>query len=210
MQRGYKKRRRKKINIIKKAFALTLTFIKDNVLNFKIFHVNKILGFVKVFYFYLAFVGIFGFSLFIAEEAMQVCMWGNFAAQDAGRYDLIKNNIETIGKTNEIFQKINDSCMWINPFQYWGYGAWSDGTDAYVASMQGLILAKEPSLYTSERISMNFKWDSYKRGKNGFYVAVNGKVKVILNFEPKKKTLAISGVVSIDPDVEKGVIITAQ
>lgn len=139
---------------------------------------------------------------------MQICMWGNFAAQDAQRYDLIKANLEAIEKTNHVFRKINNYCMWINPFQKWSYGAWSDGTNHYVASMQGLILANEPNLYLGQYVSIQFKWDSFKPAKNGYYIAKNKKVKVLLKYAPKNQIISVSGTVQSDPEVQNGIIIT--
>ena len=166
--------------------------------------------FLKCFYFYLAFVGIFGFSLFIAEESIQCIQWGSFAAQDARRYDLVRDNCEMIKHINSKLKWVNNTFMWINPFQYWSYGAFGDATDTYVASLESLVLANDPEVYLNEYVTITFKYNSFKKAKNGLWIASNGKVKVVLSQEPTTKSLKLSGVLRPDPDRAGGVILVAE
>lgn len=166
--------------------------------------------FLKCFYFYLAFVGIFGFSLFIAEESIQCIQWGTFAAQDAKRYDLVRDNCDMIKKINTRLKWVNSYFMWINPFQYWSYGAFGDATDTYVASLESLVLAHEPEVYLNEYMTITFKYNSFKKAKNGLWIASNGKVSVILDAEPTSKSIKISGKLRPDPERAGAVIIVGQ
>lgn len=163
---------------------------------------------LKLFFFYLAFIGIFGFSLFILEEITQVNCWAIFAASDANRYDLIKKNCDIISQTNESAKWINKYFMWINPFQYLAYKAYADGIDVYIETQQAFILANDPSVYIGEYVTLQFKYNTYKPAKNGLFAAVNNKIKIILQESPKQKTIQVSGIVRPDPDRLGGVIIT--
>jgi len=169
--------------------------------------INFINTFLKCFFFYLAFIGIFGFSLFILEEITQVNCWAVFAASDAKRYDLIKKNCDIISQTNETAKWINKYCMWINPFQYLAYKAYADGIDVYLETQQAFIMANDPAVYINEYVTMRFKHNAYKPGKNGLYIATNNKIKVILVGPPAARILNISGIVRLDPDRSGSVII---
>ena len=166
--------------------------------------------FLKMFYFYLSFVGIFGFSLFIAEESIQTIVFGSFAAQTAHRYDLLKTNIEAIEGITKTSRTINTWCMWINPFQYWSYGAFLDGSELYVTSVKALILANAPELYINEKISMAFKPDSYSAAQNNLFIAENRSIKVILRQAPASKTIQVTGMAQADPDKKDGIVIINQ
>lgn len=166
--------------------------------------------FLKCFYFYLAFVGIFGFSCFIMEESIQCIQWGSFAAQDAKRYDLVRDNCDMIVKINSKLDTINTYFMWINPFQYWSYGAFVDATNTYVASLQSLVLANDPEVYLGRTMAVTFKYNNFKKAKNGLWVAVNNKIRVVLSEEPTTKTVLISGLLRPDPEKAGGVVIASE
>lgn len=196
------------LNLLRQFYAKTRSFalLLKLSINFNkiIFNINTCL---KVFYFYLAFVGIFGFALFISEEACQVIMWGSFAAQNANRYDLLKSNCKAIDKISQTSRWINNKFMWINPFQYWSYGAFLDGNQLYVNSIQALIMANEPGLYIGEIVNISFKYETYTAAQNGLSVVQNDRIKIILNAEPKTNPVHVTGVVEADPDRAGGIII---
>ena len=169
--------------------------------------IDKVKVFLQCFYFYLAFIGIFGFSLFIAEEQMQINMWSIFAASDANRTDLILKNCQAIESTNEISKKINKWFMWANPWQRWSYAALNDGIDVYLETQRAYVLAKSPELFVGQKVTIDFKYNSYKPGKNNLFILKNGKIKIITRKIPDGLVVKISGTVQLDPEILNGIII---
>jgi len=182
-----------------------LKYIQDNFVAWQVFQRIKIV--LQCFYLYLAFAGIFGFSLFIAEEIMQINMWANFAASDANRTDLILKNCATIEKTNNISKSINKYFMWLLPPQQWAYEALGEGVDVYLETQRAYVLARSPELFIGQDIKIDFMYKSYTPGKNNLFVLKNQKVKVIVNKIPSGTVVNITGTVLADPAVTGGVII---
>jgi len=156
--------------------------------------------FLKTLFAYLAFVGIFGFSLFIMEEASQVIMWANFSATDQHRFDLVKKNCEAIKRINQYGRTLNKYAGWLNPFQMMAYDAFHDGTDLYADTLLQQALAGDPSLFIGEKISVQINWISYEK-------QISGKVRLSartfscdVEDIPKSKTIAVTGVISVDKD----------
>ena len=169
--------------------------------------VNKIRIFLQCFYFYLAFIGIFGFSLFIIEEAQQINCWAVFAASDSNRTDLILKNCQVIEELNHGAKWINKYFMWINPFQKYSYSAWHKSVDVYLETQRAYVLAKSPELFIGQEITMDFRYDSYKPGKNNLFILKNKKVKIITKKIPENLVIKVSGTVQPDPEVLNGIII---
>jgi len=163
--------------------------------------------FLQCFYFYLAFIGIFGFSLFIIEETQQINMWAIFAASDANRTDLILKNCQVIDEMNKGSKWINKWFMWINPFQQYSYAALNKGVDVYLETQRSYVLAKSPELYIGQIIELDFKYQSYIPGKNNLNTFKNKKVKVIASKSQRIGVIHIKGLVLPDPNVTGGVII---
>jgi len=169
--------------------------------------IDKLKIFLQCFYFYLAFIGIFGFSLFIAEEQMQINMWSIFAASDVNRTDLILKNCKVIESTNEVSKIINKYFMWLNPWQRWSYAALNDGVDVYLETQRAYVLATSPELFIGKEIKLDFKYKSYTPGKNNLFTLKNKKVKIITNKMPNNSVIHVTGIVQPDPTVAGGVII---
>ena len=165
---------------------------------------------LKCFLFYMAFAGIFSFSCFIFEEQQQILVFSNFPSQDTRRYDLLKENCEMLEQSNRVAKFVNKWFVWMLPPQQIAYRYYFESIDQYIVNIEGLILAKDPSLFIGEHITMVFRYTNFKKAKNGLWIASNGKVKVVLSQEPATKSLKLSGVLRPDPDRAGGVILVAE
>ena len=133
---------------------------------------------LKVFYLYLSIVGLFSFSLFLAEEACQAGMFANFSCSDTHRYDLMKKNIEQISKISKHMVLINKVLLFLQPIQWLAYSDFIEATDLYVESIQAEIFASDPGLYLNETVTFNFYWKSAKKTKTG-YVLKAGRLSLV-------------------------------
>ena len=164
-------------------------------------------GFLKSLLAYIAFIGIFGFSLFICEEGSQVIMWSNFSALDANRYDLVKINYEAIEKTNETFDLINKYFMWCNPFQQWGYEAYSVAMTNYTNTMKAMCIARAPSLYIGDKVTIRFKYTRAITLESGKFKLINSRLSVITTQMPAKNPAQYTGIMTAG-DNNKHIVIT--
>jgi hypothetical protein len=163
--------------------------------------------FLKIFYFYLAFSGIFSFSLFLWEETTQCIEWGGFAASDAGRYDLLKQNCEMLDGIADTMEFINNWFVWMIPPQHFAYKSYIAGTRQYVECIQAEIFANQPILFIGEPVDSVFTYQTYHPAKNGLYVAVNKRVRVVLPGPPAAKSIQITGIARPDPEKSDGIVI---
>jgi len=153
-------------------------------------------NFLKFLLAYIAFIGIFGFSLFICEEGSQVIMWSNFSALDANRYDLVKINYEAIEKTNETFDLINKYFMWCNPFQQWGYEAYSVAMTNYTNTMKAICIARAPSLYIGDKVTIRFKYTRAQTLPTSKYKLINSRLSVISKTMPTENPAQYTGIMT--------------
>jgi len=166
--------------------------------------------FLKCFFFYLAFVGIFGYSVFIMQEGAQLLSFSNFSASDTRQYALLRQNIDYMSEINKSIRFFTKYFLWMIPPQHKSYFHYANSIELYVETLRAEILANDPSVYLNEHISLTFKYNSFKKAKNGLWIASNGKVKVILISEPESKSIEISGILRADPDKAGGVILVAE
>jgi hypothetical protein len=173
---------------------------------------TRLLLILKLFYIYLAFVGIFAFALFIAQEATQVVIWSNFNGLSEKRYNLVKENLEYLEDINKTGRFINKYFMWINPVQRWGYNAFHRGTEHYVKTIAASVLANEPSLYMGQYMTFEFRHSQYSQIEGGQYLATFGKVSVILSDMPANtnKYYTVSGLVRPDPKKPGHIVVIDQ
>ena len=166
--------------------------------------------FLKVFFFYMAFAGIFSFNAFLMQESAQLLSFANFSASDTQQYGLMKENIEYMGEINKTIRFFTKYFLWMLPPNKTAYMHYGNGLELYIATLKAEILAKDPSLFIGEHITMVFRYTNFKKAKNGLWIASNGKVKVILISEPESKSIEISGILRADPDKAGGVILVAE
>jgi hypothetical protein len=158
------------------------------------------MGFLKLFYFYLAFVGMFGFSAFIMEEANQILTFSQFSASSHRNYAAMKQTIELSEKINTKMRWIADWCLWLIPPQQVAYRAYADSQDQYNMVLRQEILANEPDLFIGEYISIvGFKHLSYGRTEADDWELRSRDISVIVKQSrlpagPATATLKVTGV----------------
>jgi hypothetical protein len=156
---------------------------------------SRLLLLLRGFYVYLAFVGIFAFSLFIAQEATQIVIWANFNGLSEKRYNLVKANLDFLEDINNTGKFINKYFMWINPVQKWSYNAFHRGTDQYINTIQAAVLAHEPALYADQAITFEFKYTSSSRLESGDWELRNRDISVRVPERPDGEYINIQGVI---------------
>lgn len=172
-----------------------------------LFGVPKAKSILNTILAYLTLVGVISFSLFIGQEACQMTSFGNFSASDTRRYDLMKQNLSTMSNILSGMVWINKPLVILNPFQYWAYESYIKATRNYIETLEAEIFANEPGLFSGEQVSSLFTYQSYQPAKNGLYVAINKRVKVILSEPPESRSIQVAGTARPDPDKDSGIII---
>ena len=171
---------------------------------------GRLKEFLKFGALYLAFAGVFGFTIFIMEEGIQLLSFANFSASDTRSYGLMKENLDLMKDINSSLKSINKYFLWLIPPQQIGYNRYAQATDQYIKTLEAEIMANQPGLYANQRVSIIFKHNSYSKAKNGLYVAKNKKVKVIMAQPPESKFIHITGMARPDPEMMDGIVITAE
>jgi len=157
---------------------------------------------LKWFFLYISIIGLFGFSLFILEESVQLVTFSNFACKDANRYDLIKKNNHKIEQILGHMRVINTYLMWMQPFQWVAYDDYINATESYVEAMQGLVLANDPGLYQDEEISIDFYYRTASQSTPGVWELRAGRLVEFRSELPDRNPIRLSGrVVSIKPNL---------
>jgi hypothetical protein len=151
---------------------------------------------LSMIYLYFAIIGLFGFALFICEEAIQSIQFANFSCKDSGRYDMMKENLEKIEQINGTIKLLNGWLMWLNPIQKWAYADYALATDRYLETIHTLVMAMDPGLYAGELITFPFyykrvkEYDNYKTLTTGLL-----SVDVPLDFDITGNPVDITGVI---------------
>jgi hypothetical protein len=161
---------------------------------------SRCLFVLRAFYVYLAFVGIFAFSLFIAQEATQIVIWANFNGLSERRYHLVKDNLDFLEDINDTGKFINTYFMWINPVQRWSYNAFHRGTDQYIATIQAAVLAHEPELYIGRELDFQFKYQSSHRLDTGDWELRNRDMSVRVPGRPEGNYVTVRGTLQRSPE----------
>jgi uncharacterized membrane protein YcgQ (UPF0703/DUF1980 family) len=160
---------------------------------------NSINIFLKVFYFYLAFIGIFSFSAFIMEEANQILTFSQFSASSHRNYAAMKDTIELSDKINKSMRFIADYALWLIPPQQIAYRAYADSQDQYNHVLRQEILANQPDLFLGQYVNITgFKYLSYGRTDKGHWELKNRDITVIVSqdklaYGPTTESLPVAG-----------------
>ena len=101
---------------------------------------------LKIFFAYITLCGLVMFPCFIAEEAIQVAVWGTWPAQDAKDWELVMNGCKIVDNINLTLKIINYSIGWIQPLAFFSYRAYANATDYYVESLRAKIFAHAPEV----------------------------------------------------------------
>ena len=155
--------------------------------------IKKILSIVMI---YLFLVSIIVFSLFILEESGQVFIWSTWPAQDANRWDLVKNGLDGIEYCRKTMNTINYSLGWLNPFAFVSYRAFAKSMTAYEASLRANILRKDPAAYLGENIKFEFTATSMMKDGSGIRL-IGGGLVVWVNEEVRPGRFMVEGTVEM-------------
>lgn len=151
-------------------------------------------GIAKLFWAYMAVVGLITFPLFIMEESIQTATWGTWSAQTAKDPKLQLAGIRIIEKINIAMDTINRTLGWIQPLSMLSYDAYSQATQIYVDSVRAKLLAHDPEVFEGERVSCEFTPRTIQVLEDGRYLLQNGKIAVIVDTEPKMEPMKIEGI----------------
>lgn len=152
--------------------------------------INRVL---KVFYFYIALIGMFGFACFIMEESIQMLTFSMFTIKDSQRWDIGLSNIEKMEEINNHLEIVNGLFMWLQPIQMYAYNDFIEATRGYIESQRGLILAQAPELFIGQELSLNFYYREMRRSYD-YYELSAGKIRVFIEGEPKGNPVHVEGV----------------
>lgn len=146
---------------------------------------DRISGITKIFYLYLAFVGIFGFSCFIMEEGIQLISFANFSASDNRNYATMMDNLDLAESINKTKRSIAFWTLWLIPPQRKAYIAYADSVDQYVQTLRMEILANEPELFENRTVTIDsFRYLNISRTESGGWVASSRDIDIYLPDKP--------------------------
>jgi len=190
-------------------FSLKLPNIptKLQFIKFKEF-LSKLL---KFFYFYLAFVGIFGFSCFIMEEGIQLISFANFSASDNRNYATITSNLDLVERINQTKRTVATWTLWLIPPQRYAYLAYADSVDRYIHTLRQEILANSPECLLNRHVSIEgFRYLSAKKLKNSAWELRNRDISVIVAEKPQGRTVSVSGILRMSDSGRLEIVTTGQ
>lgn len=102
----------------------------------------------------ITIMGIVTFSLFILEESFQTVMFGTWPAQDAQRWDLVKEGVEHMERIETTIKWVNRSIGWIQPLAFVSYREYAKASDFYGRALKAKALAHAPELFDGESIDI--------------------------------------------------------
>jgi len=155
--------------------------------------IRKILTGIMI---YLFIISTATFACFILEEAGQVFIWSTWPAQDAGRWDLVKNGLDGIENCRKTLNIVNNTFGWLNPFAFVSYRAFGKSMTAYEAGLKARILKQDPAAYLGEKIEFEFTATQLMKDKSGIRLIGNGLV-VWVDQEIKPGRFLVTGTVKI-------------
>jgi hypothetical protein len=137
---------------------------------------------------YISITGLVTFSLFIHEEAIQTTMFGTWPAQDAGRWDVVKEGVGIMEGINRSMRIINYVGGWIQPLAFISYGNYAKATDYYTKALKAKTMAHAPQLFIGENVDIELPVNE-ARIIDGGLEARNGAI--IIRFRPDQRAPVI-------------------
>lgn len=149
--------------IHKRAWAVSKTILKN---------------FPKWFGLYLGLCGLWGFSCFIAEEAIQTAIFSVWQSIPCEEWRLVKHSITTMEAARTTMLTINNLGGQINPFAYYSYQAYGATSKEYIEALKARTFANAPELFKDETVTFTFN-PSETEPMDGYFILKNGRVSVI-------------------------------
>jgi len=146
--------------------------------------INKIKFILSLFFVYISIVGVVIFSLFIIEEAFQTAMFGTWPAQDAGRWDIVKDGIVLMESITWTGKTVNTFFGWIQPFAFISYGEYFKSAKFYTIALKAKCLANDPELFIGETIEIKLRIKRFVKNKLGYMVRF-GRIGIIFKEKPE-------------------------
>ena len=144
---------------------------------------------------YISIVGLITFSLFILEEAIQTVMFGTWAAQDAKRWDTVKQGADLMEKFTNIGRVIT-WCAVIQPLAFISYRAYFESSDYYIDALRSKAMANAPDLFIDEKVTMRFKPLEARKNENGFWIGKSGRMQVQYETKPLMTVHSVTGILT--------------
>lgn len=146
---------------------------------------------------YLTVAGMITFSLFILEEAFQTTMFGTWPAQDAARWDIVKQGCNTMDGIILTMNIVNYSVGWFQPLAFISYRAYAKSAKLYVRGLRSKAIQNAPSLFLGDEIDMEFEVKSIQTVDAGFLIR-SGRFAVIRSQRPKDRVIHVSGEITLN------------
>ena len=159
---------------------------------------NKVKIFLSILAVYISVTGLITFSLFIAEESIQACMFGTWQAIEAKDWETVKFGCDRLKEGSRLLTNMNRYFGWIQPFSFLAYRSYGEATEAYIQGLEARIFANAPELYDSKTLTFAFTPQSVAK-KGDLFSHTNGKITFISSIEhPKGARKRVTGTVSVD------------
>ncbi len=151
---------------------------------FKIF----MTAFPKYFGVYLGLCGLWGFSCFICEEAIQTSFFSTWQAIPCEEWRLVKRSLDNMRFIKKGMVIINHCGGQINPLAYFSYVAYARSTQDYIDALEARVFANAPALFENETLTFHFK-PLEKEQAGDYWMLRNNMITVISQDEFDEKVL---------------------
>lgn len=157
---------------------------------------NFLKKFLKGFAFYLSICGMFGFALFIEEEAFQTVMFSVWQSVDCKDWKTVKEAIVIMESFQRQIDGINYVGGWLNPLCFISYSAYSKAEGHYIKALKVKTFANAPELFIGEKINFTFQPKTVERYRDK-WALINGRLSVISS-EPSTDQIEVTGKLTRD------------
>ena len=158
----------------------------------KLLETKKLGTILKLLFAYIAVCGLVLFPCFIAEEAIQVAIWGTWPAKTSQNWNLVLKGCDLINSINLSLKIINYSVGWIQPLAFLSYRSFAQGTDYYVESVKNEILRKSPKCFHNKKVELLFTPERILQ-EDGLIKLISYNLIVITDHVPEKFPIKIKG-----------------
>ena len=154
---------------------------------------SKIKNILAGFMVYITISGLVTFSLFICEESFQTTMFGTWPAQDAKRWDIVKNGTVLMEKITKTMKVMTYAAGWIQPLAFVSYKAYGESAEFYITALKAKTFAHAPELFVGENVEFTFTPREIKQHDNSSLMLVSGKLNIIIPGNKAPGQLQVKG-----------------